>query len=172
MQEKQREWRQRNPDRSRELNKESADRNREKVREYNRAYREQNGDVLRARRRAAWAADPEKYRAHGRRAKHGPWIDEDRAAMWEEQGGRCYLCGDPLVEGKEHVDHDHRCCPDDRSCRACRRGLACGHCNVAVGMAGDDPARLRRIADNLEAAQRAAEQRMRTSRQPELLTGS
>lgn len=171
--EQQREWRQRNPQRSREINKGSADRNREKVRAYNRAYMAENGDEVRARRRAAWAADPGKYRAYGHRARHGRWIAEDRAATWEAQGGCCYLCADPLVLGKEHIDHDHRCCPDDHSCRTCRRGLACGHCNVAIGMGADDPARLRRMAGNLEAAQRAVEQRMRTTPyQPELLTGS
>jgi hypothetical protein len=173
MAEKQREWRGKNPARSREINKDSADRNREKVRQYNREYQERNGDELRARRRAAWAANPEKYRAYGLKSKHGPFIVEDRAAMMEQQNGCCYLCGDPLVEGDVHIDHDHRCCPDDRTCHLCRRGLACGRCNVAIGMARDDPDRLRRLADNLEAARQAVGDRLQAKpSQLDLLTGS
>jgi hypothetical protein len=173
MAEKQRAWREKNPGRSREINNASRNRNVEKAREYNRTYRADNRDDLRARRRAAWATDPDKYRGYGLRAKHGKFIAEDLAVMREAQNGCCYLCGDPLPEGTVHIDHDHRCCDDDHTCRTCRRGIACPGCNVAIGMALDDPDRLRRIADNLEAAKRAFEQRMHTTpHQLDLLTGS
>ena len=43
--------------------------------------------------------------------------------------------------------------------RYCRRGLVHNLCNVAVGFASDDPARLRFMADALEAAQLAVGQR-------------
>ena len=39
-------------------------------------------------------------------------------------------------------------------CPSCRRGLAHIRCNTLLGMAGDDPARLRRIAANLAKAKR------------------
>ena len=42
----------------------------------------------------------------------------------------------------------------DRSCPQCRRGLAHNVCNSLIGMAGDDPKRLRRIAANLERARK------------------
>lgn len=32
-----------------------------------------------------------------------------------------------------HVDHDHRCCPGDRSCGLCIRGLAHDSCNKNLG---------------------------------------
>ena len=85
---------------------------------------------------------------------------DDWARLWTDQRGRCYLCSDPLSRGDRSrslvvVDHDHRCsCGRFRSCRWCRRGLACLRCNVLIGMADDDPERLRRIADNLERAQK------------------
>jgi len=88
---------------------------------------------------------------------------DDWAALWNAQNGQCYLCGEPLGTRWQDVaiEHDHRCCPLRHSCRACRRGLACTGCNVAVGGAQDDPDRLRRIAANLESARHSATDRMR-----------
>jgi Recombination endonuclease VII len=84
------------------------------------------------------------------------------AQMFASQDGRCYLCGDPLSDdrSKTYVDHDHSCCAQRESCRYCRRGLACNPCNTLIGMAADDPQRLRRIADNLEAALAVVRQRI------------
>jgi hypothetical protein len=64
-------------------------------------------------------------------------------AMVAEQGGLCYICQLPPAKGRRLVpDHDHRT-------RTVRR-LLCRLCNVAIGMAGEDPDRLRRMADYLE----------------------
>ena len=141
--------------------------NRHKHREYARKNREKYNEKRRQQR----AADPEKARERDRarnrksdpaakaRDAHGRWIEEDRAAMWAAQDGKCYLCGDMMIPEKEDIDHDHSCCPRGKSCRVCRRGLAHHRCNVIIGWAQDDPTRLRRIADNLEVAQRAFRQR-------------
>lgn len=77
-------------------------------------------------------------------------------ALYLRQDARCYLCGDPLRPdlAKCHIDHDHACCGPGASCGICVRGIACASCNRAIGEAKDDPRRLRRIADNLEAANR------------------
>jgi hypothetical protein len=86
-------------------------------------------------------------------------------ALYLEQDGRCYLCGDPLPRDlrKTAVDHDHSCCPGPdpepgsgyvTSCGRCVRGIACSACNQLIALARDDPDRLRRIADNLEVANR------------------
>ncbi len=69
----------------------------------------------------------------------------------------CMNCG--RSDRRSVIDHDHDCCrpmPTRRgvrtgSCSYCRRGLACERCNHVIGHAGDDPERLRRIADNLAA---------------------
>lgn len=94
------------------------------------------------------------FNAHGLRP-------EDWAALWNAQDGRCYLCGEQLVDRDRqvHVDHDHSCCPRDHSCQICRRGLACADCNLAIGHLREDAPRLRRMADALEAAQAAVESR-------------
>jgi hypothetical protein len=97
--------------------------------------------------------------------RHGQPVDELRAAMWSLQDGKCYLCGDPLSsDGNRyvHIDHDHRnlCCSRYRTCEICRRGLACANCNTLVGKGGDDPEKLRLIADNLERAMILVDERL------------
>lgn len=88
----------------------------------------------------------------------------DFRRMWTEQEGRCAACGGQPEPGAGFdgrglvIDHDHACCPSTRTngggggriCGGCIRGLVCPGCNVAAGMAGDSPARLRAIADYLE----------------------
>jgi Recombination endonuclease VII len=156
--------------------------NLEENRRKHREYARKNSDKYNAARREQRAADPEKARARDRarnrkpnpaasaRGMHGPWIEEDKAAMWASQDGQCYLCGEPMIPGKEDVDHDHACCPKGKSCRICRRGLAHHRCNVVIGWAQDDPARLRRIAASLEAAQQAFKQRQAASGSGEQFT--
>lgn len=97
---------------------------------------------------------------------------ERMAQMAEAQDGRCYLCGEPLdlaTPRKAHVDHDHSCCRGQESCGTCIRGIACQLCNQGIGAFGDDPDRMRRVADRLEAAiARLAAQRATAPVQAEL----
>ena len=74
--------------------------------------------------------------------------DEMRAA----QGGGCALCGGKNRKGTRllSVDHDHACCPGERTCGRCIRGLLCDDCNHGLGKLKDDPALLRRAADYIE----------------------
>lgn len=83
------------------------------------------------------------------RRRHG-MSRAEKAAAAEAQGG-CLTCGtkNPGQKGWV-VDHDHRCCGPVKSCERCRRGILCGRCNTALGMANDDPDLLRRLADYLE----------------------
>lgn len=82
---------------------------------------------------------------------------ERRAEMIAAQDGCCYLCGEPLDLAnprKVHIDHDHECCRGGRSCGTCIRGIACDPCNRGIGYFGSSPERMRRVADNLEMANR------------------
>jgi hypothetical protein len=61
-------------------------------------------------------------------------------------GNVCGICGSTE---HLHIDHSHNCCPKDKSCEKCRRGLLCSFCNRALGLFHDDPELLRRAADYL-----------------------
>jgi hypothetical protein len=132
---------------------------REEILENRRAYRAENREQIRERmqryndgkrddRKAAYTAE-KRWAAHLRNShRMTPGDYED---MWRAQNGCCYLCEEPLERGKTHIDHDHQCCPQGKSCVLCRRGLACKTCNWAIGHLGDDPDKIRRVADNLAA---------------------
>lgn len=66
------------------------------------------------------------------------------AALIEEQGNTCAVCGtsQPGGGGRWHIDHDHSCCGDGTSCGECIRGLLCSKCNTALGLLDDEPGRL------------------------------
>ena len=77
-------------------------------------------------------------------------------ARWKTKGltvdhgmvEECGLCR--RTDQRLDIDHDHRCCPGQRSCGKCVRGFLCRPCNVGLGMFGDDPMRLRAAASYIE----------------------
>jgi hypothetical protein len=154
----------------------NRERNIEKSKQRNRRLKEADPERVRAMKREEgrrrYRTDPEGTAEHFRRMKlawrHGMRA-EDWAAMWTAQDGRCYLCGDEMTMERAHLDHDHRCCPRGKSCQYCRRGLACPECNQLIGLARDDPARLRRIADSLEIALKDADARLALKPEQETL---
>jgi hypothetical protein len=184
-QEKAREARRRyraaNPDKVRETERRSrenaSEEVKERTRERNRRYRaadpERRRELDRIRSQRWRAANPEKARERDRRVeakrrgqrrgttsaqtlkrKYG-LSPEQWAQLLTEQGGLCYLCGEPVdLENKRniHVDHDHSCCRGDVSCGLCIRGLACACCNPGIAMFGDDPDRMELVAQRLRAA--------------------
>lgn len=89
------------------------------------------------------------------RSRHG-FSRTEKAEAAAAQGG-CLTCGrsEPGAKGWV-VDHDRSCCPGDRSCTACRRGVLCQWCNSALGYAFDDPQTLRNLAAYLESGDRLA----------------
>lgn len=149
------------PEGNRAYRRDWRSRNRDAVNEKKRDDREKNPEAAREWGRRRYAKNREHILSQNKARAHGPHVFEDVARMWNEQEGLCYLCGIDLTAVKRAViDHDHGCCPPDHSCRACRRGLACDTCNAAIGFARDDPDQLRRMADALEAAQKAARARI------------
>jgi len=72
--------------------------------------------------------------------------------MLIRQFGRCLGCQRDFNLGKPRaicVDHDHKCCPRDKSCGECVRGLLCQDCNNVLGRADEDKATLRRLISYL-----------------------
>lgn len=49
----------------------------------------------------------------------------------EEQGYECPICKRVYIEGEVSwpVDHDHACCPTQKTCGQCIRGIICTGCN-------------------------------------------
>ena len=76
--------------------------------------------------------------------EHG-LTEESYLEILQKQDFRCAVC---LVEVEYassdkrnlHVDHDHNCCPGQRSCGKCVRGLLCPNCNMGIGHFKDNPA--------------------------------
>jgi hypothetical protein len=70
---------------------------------------------------------------------------EEVLAMVAAQGGRCAICPrvlDTTDRRRMPVDHDHACCPGQRRCGKCTRGVLCPRCNSVLGLVQDDPALL------------------------------
>ena len=77
----------------------------------------------------------------------------ERSNFIKMRGNVCEACGCSAEEsfgGSLCIDHDHSCCPTEKTCGKCIRGVLCYHCNLAVGYLRDDPVRTRRLAEYLE----------------------
>ena len=76
--------------------------------------------------------------------------------MFLDQNGLCAICqtevylDGPYSANKAVVDHDHNCCPTQKSCGKCIRALLCSKCNPALGLMCDNPERLRAAAYYIE----------------------
>lgn len=101
---------------------------------YHAANRERSTERMRRWR----AANPDRHFDRYLRGRYGITLDTYQSIL-ALQGGRCGLCSTAPDDKPLHVDHDHRCCPGQRSCGACVRGLLCGGCNRALGRFRDDP---------------------------------
>lgn len=110
-----------------------------KQREYNKRTYERHGESRRAYANAQYAADPRQgarqYLAWRIRRDFGLTLDEYDAIVSQP----CGLCGSTE---QSVLDHDHLTHKV--------RGPLCQTCNKAIGMLGDDPARLRAAADYIE----------------------
>lgn len=68
---------------------------------------------------------------------------EKYETLLEAQGGVCAICKRPETSTENRrgvtrvrrlaVDHDRKCCPGDKSCGECFRGLLCMTCNTRLG---------------------------------------
>jgi len=125
-------------------------------RRYEKTRRESIPDLLERRRdaarerRAEWSEDRKEQ---DRRRTYSNWLKrnygisiEDFDAMYEEQEGKCKICGSekPKGRGGFHVDHCHQ--------SGAVRGLLCTSCNMMLGLASDDIGTLRNAIRYLQAA--------------------
>jgi hypothetical protein len=151
------------PDVRREYNRRYNVRNKDAIAEQQRDYRSRNKEAVRERQR--------RYAVHNKEAlARQSWLrsiwrrhglrPEGIIAMHDAQRGLCYLCSEPVSLDEAVIEHGHQHCGAYFSCPVCRRGIAHQGCNTAIGLAGDDPDKLRQMADALEAAKRGVAARM------------
>lgn len=97
--------------------------------------------------------DPVHARGWRLKNKYG-LTTESYEAMLAAQGGACAICSSV---SDLHVDHDHSCCPGEKSCGACVRGLLCSSCNNGLGRFKDNVKNLERAVEylNIQAKRQA-----------------
>lgn len=131
------EWRRRNPDKTRAYRARWYAANPHKAAAANRRRYLANPEKERARQQVWRAANPERMQAYSRReaAKRSGYLTDTcgptKAELQQAQSGRCKICGDASLLV---LDHCHL--------SGYRRGLLCHSCNVALGMLKDSPARI------------------------------
>jgi hypothetical protein len=67
--------------------------------------------------------------------------------MLDRHDGKCYTCN---INSATNIDHDHGCCPGNRSCGRCVRGILCNQCNTALGLVKDSKDTLQSLIRYLE----------------------
>ena len=67
--------------------------------------------------------------------------------MVDKFDGKCYTC---KVNKATNIDHDHSCCPGNRSCGKCVRGILCTQCNTALGLLKDSKEVLQNLIKYLD----------------------
>jgi hypothetical protein len=115
--------------------------------EGHRDYYVRNSETVIARTKLWATNNPEKVkilsRNRQRRRLYNGFTPEDFDRWMESQGGRCAGCGDEFGDTMPHIDHDHA--------TGAVRGLLCGPCNKALGMALDSSKRLMGLARYLQS---------------------
>jgi len=81
-------------------------------------------------------------RNHRNRASQYNLSDQEMVDFFSP--GECEACGS---KAQLAIHHDHSCCDNKRPCGKCVVALLCNLCNKAAGACGDDPERLRSLAD-------------------------
>jgi hypothetical protein len=106
--------------------------------------RDYSKTARRKRSRSEWYQQGGKDSMNrARRARQYDLTPEQWQALSDEQQGLCKVCRRPPPEGRS-LDTDH-CHTTSRV-----RGLLCPPCNLILGLAQDDPQRLRDLALYLE----------------------
>jgi hypothetical protein len=115
------------------------------------AYIEENKDAVDTYHRKYFKDNKDRLREAHLKCNYGITL-EDFNKILEKQNNCCLICGinQSELKVKLNVDHDHSCCPGNKSCGKCVRGLLCNHCNLTLGMARDNPKILRKLAEYLE----------------------
>lgn len=130
------------PDRRKAIKKRSIEKHKVAYQQKRKARYQENAETLRAQARDQYQKDRDRVLARIREKKYGLSAEQVHS-MAELQGGLCKACGGGLTSTLA-VDHDHS--------TGHVRGLLCRNCNLAIGLLADSSARMRAIADYLDAS--------------------
>jgi len=118
-------------------------------REIRRNSRKKNPEVYRKIRSDYQKRNSEKLKNTRLKTAHKITLEKFNEIL-AEQGNVCKICKKTNNEERGFViDHDHNCCPKDKSCDKCRRGILCQSCNKTLGFAKDNPEILQNAIDYL-----------------------
>jgi hypothetical protein len=140
--ERQRLWREKNPDKCRAFKQAYVAKNRAAVNAKNRAYRKKHPERVREYVRKCQRAPAQKKKTDAKRIERVYGLTlEAYAVMYASQNGQCVICSRPfeVAKRKPHVDHDHA--------TGRVRGLLCTRCNAGLGMFGDNVSAMLKAAD-------------------------
>lgn len=71
--------------------------------------------------------------------------------IFKSQNSVCAICKQPPKDGERlNVDHDHACCPGEKTCGKCIRGLLCRNCNHGIGNFKDNSSVIRESANYVD----------------------
>ena len=84
------------------------------------------------------------------------------------QEGKCEVCRVEMTAESHKktsvaVDHDHACCPGNKSCGKCIRGMLCSMCNFMLGFANDN---VETLANAIQYLNKFKENQCQTQEKP------
>lgn len=95
-----------------------------------RRWYEKNKESHIKKTRARQDSDPERDKLNKKKAHILRSYKIDWDTYLQMIAGGCEVCGE---KENLHIDHDHACCPQERTCGKCVRGVLCGRHNRADG---------------------------------------
>jgi hypothetical protein len=148
---KNRAYRKANPEKAAAQTRAYREANREKVAANARSYYKANREKIAVKQRKWDKANPEKIAAFNRVCRYN-LTNEKYQELLDKQNNSCKICLKSFTDITPYIDHNHECCPGQKTCGKCIRGLLCHACNNLLGNAKDNRETLLRAADYVGAA--------------------
>ncbi len=109
----------------------------------------------------------------GARSRKTSWLKhtynltpEQKQDMLILQNNRCRVCkvefDDTVKHLVPHIDHNHACCPGNKSCGKCVRGLLCRTCNTMLGICKDNIQTLENAVQYLKETTQKCQNKLNT----------
>lgn len=103
-----------------------------------------------AEQRLMRITNPDWFREQEYKKKYKITLKEYNSKL-ESQNGVCAICKGTWSRVLV-VDHDHSCCPGEKTCGNCLRGLLCGSCNAGLGWFKNSPEIMRAAIEYINTA--------------------